>query len=254
MIVAWNSLMMSGLARSSVVFQQPGYYALARRAAQFILDLQRAGDRLHRLNYDGTVSVSAQSEDYALFIKALLDLHQAALSLNQDGSAWLTEATTLQAEFDEWLWSDESGGYYNTARDASGDLVVRERSYIDNATPAANGIAAANLVRLFLCTENLTYLDRAEHTLRAFNTVMEKAPQACPSLFAALDWFQTHTLVRTTAKQVQRLSVQYLPTTVFRVDDLPEGAIALVCQGLSCNEPARSEEQLHRQLQQSQTR
>lgn len=254
MIVAWNSLMMSGLARAAVVFQQPDYYALARRAAQFILDHQRVGDRLHRLNYDGTVSVSAQSEDYALFIKALLDLHQAALALNQDGSAWLTEATTLQAEFDEWLWSDESGGYYNTARDACEDLVVRERSYIDNATPAANGIAAANLVRLFLCTENLTYLDRTEHTLRAFNTVMEKAPQACPSLFAALDWFQTHTLIRTTAEQVQRLSVQYLPTTVFRVDELPEGAIALVCQGLSCNEPARSEAQLHRQLQQSQTR
>ncbi len=254
MIVAWNSLMISGLARAAVVFQRPDCYTLARRAAQFILTHQRQGDRLHRLNYGGTVSVAAQSEDYALFIKALLDLHQAALALNQDSSAWLTEAATLQAELDEWLWSDESGGYYNTAWDASGDLVVRERSYIDNATPAANGIAAANLVRLFLCTENLAYLDRAEHTLRAFNIVMEKAPQACPSLFAALDWFQTHTLVRTTAEQVQRLSAQYLPTTVLRVDELPEGAIALVCQGLSCNEPAQRENQLDRQLQQSQTR
>ena len=257
MIVAWNSLMVSGLARAAIVFQNREYYHLSAQAAQFILTNQQVDNRFHRLNYDGNVSVGAQSEDYALFIKALLDLHQAAIVLCQDDDAlnWSAHAVALQAECDEWLWSIESGGYFNTARDASNDLVVRERSYSDNATPSANGIAAANLVRLALSTENLEYLDRAEQTILAFSAVMNKTPQACPSLFAALDWFKTHTLVRTTVDRLQALSDQYLPTTVLkREDSLPDGAIALVCQGLSCNEPAMTIEQLNEQLQQSQLR
>jgi len=255
MIVAWNSLMISGLARAAMVFQNQDYYHLATGAAQFILAHQRVDGRFHRLNYDGNVSVSAQSEDYAFFIKALLDLQQAATTLSQDGAAWLTEAVSLQTEFDEWLWSIESSGYFNTARDASSDLVVRERSYIDNATPSANGVAAANLVRLALASEDLTHLDRAEQTLLAFSAVMTKAPQACPTLFSALDWFQTQTLVRTAEEHLQRLSQQYFPTTLLKqAGELPEGAIALVCEGLSCKEPATTSDQLNAQLKLSQTR
>jgi len=52
------------------------------------------------------------------------------------------------------FWSVEIAGYYNTATDAGHDLIVRERSYTDNATPAANGVAIANLVRLALLTED----------------------------------------------------------------------------------------------------
>jgi uncharacterized protein YyaL (SSP411 family) len=259
MIVAWNSLMISGLARAAVVFQRQDDYTLAANAAQFILDNQRVEGRFHRLNYDGTVSVSAQSEDYALFIKALLDLHQATMALGEatahSGSTWLTEAVTLQTEFDDWLWSIETLGYFNTARDASDDLVVREKSFSDNATPSANGVAAANLVRLALSTENLDYLTRAEHTFIAFSAVMNKAPQVCPSLFAALDWFHSHTLVRSSAEPLAMLGRRYLPTVVLKRDEqLPDGAIALVCEGLSCNAPATTDAELNEQLHQSQCR
>lgn len=259
MIVAWNSLMISGLARAASVWQQPAYLDLAVGAANFILTHQWVDDRLHRVNYDGVATVLAQSEDYALFIKALLDLHQASLSLvTQIGTAtdsepWLQQAVRVQAELDEFLWSLELGGYFNT--DARSDLLVRERSYVDNATPAANGVAAANLVRLSLLTADLSYLERTEQILQAFGTVMERSPQACPSLFSALDWFRNQTLVRVPAGSCPQLAQQYLPTTVWQaVIDLPAGVVGLVCQGLSCQEPARSWEQLQNQLQQSQIR
>lgn len=263
MIVAWNSLMISGLARAAAVFQRSEYYDLAVGATQFILDHQWVDDtpsmqtrqRLHRLNYDGTPQVLAQSEDYALLIKALLDLDQAALALSVPASAWLTHAVKVQAEFDDWLWSLELGGYYNTAKDASDDLVIRERSYSDNATPAANGVAAANLVRLALATENLEHLDRAEHILNAFGKVMDQMPQACPTLFAALDTFRNLTLVRTAPDQAAEFVQHYRPTTVVKVEsELPEGAIALVCQGLSCHEPAQTWEQAQAQIEVSQVR
>jgi uncharacterized protein len=251
MIVAWNSLMISGLARAAVVLDRSDYLNLAIRAAQFILDQQWQNGRFHRVNYDGKPEVIAQSEDYALFIKALLDVQQATQAqLDTTSVNWLDRAVRVQQEFDEFLWSVELGGYYNT--DARADLVVRERSADDNATPSANGVAIGNLVRLALLTEDLSYLDRAEQALQSFSRLMNEAPQACPSLFAALDWLQNHTLLRTSTEPLTALGRQYLPTVVYRLEPaLPADAIGLVCQGLSCQEPARSIDQLQEQLQQS---
>lgn len=256
MIVAWNSLMISGLARAAAVFEEPSYLAPAIRAAKFILENQWVKDRFHRVNYEGEVAVSAQSEDYAFFIKALLDLHQATLGIEQENAQfWLEKAQQVQTEFDEFLWSVELGGYFNTASDASDNLLVRERSYIDNATPSANGIAIANLVRLALLTEDLTYLDRAELALQAFSEIMNKSPSACPSLFTALDWYRNHTLIRTNNEELKFLKRQYLPTAVtILTDKLPPGTVGLVCQGLSCTEPSKNHEHLWQKIQQSLSR
>ncbi|HEY9297621.1 MAG TPA: thioredoxin domain-containing protein, partial [Phormidium sp.] len=232
------------------------YLAPAVQAAEFILENQWVKDRFHRVNYEGKVAVSAQSEDYAFFIKALLDLHQATLGIDQENTQfWLEKAQEVQAEFDNFLWSVELGGYYNTASDASNNLLVRERNYIDNATPSANGIAIANLARLALLTENLEYLDRAEQALQAFSEIMSKSPSACPSLFTALDWYRNHTLIRTTEEELKFLKLQYLPTAVtILTEELPTGTVGLVCQGLSCTEPAKNHEHLWQQIQQSLSR
>ncbi|MBD2594504.1 thioredoxin domain-containing protein [Nostoc spongiaeforme FACHB-130] len=251
MIVAWNSLMISGLARAGGVFQSPLYLELATQAANFIWENQFVNGRFHRLNYQGEATVLAQSEDYAFFIKALLDLQACSPEYKQ----WLEKAIAIQEEFDEFLWSVELGGYFNTSSDASQELIVRERSYADNATPSANGVAIANLVRLSLLTDNLHYLDLAEQGLKAFRSIMASHPQACPSLFTALDWYRNSTLIRSTSEQIQSLIPQYLPVAAFSVvSNLPEGSIALVCQGLKCLAPATSVEQMLQQVQQSQTR
>ncbi|WP_414574720.1 thioredoxin domain-containing protein [Anabaena sp. CCY 9402-a] len=252
MIVGWNSLMISGLARAAAAFHEPEYWEIAAQAANFILEHQFVDGRFHRLNYEGEATVMAQSEDYALFIKALLDLHQTQ---NPQQSLWLEKAIALQKEFNEFLWSVELGGYFNTASDASQDLIVRERSYADNATPSANGIAIANLVRLTLLTDDLHYLDLAEQGLQAFNSVMQQAPQACPSLFIAFDWYRNCTLIRSTSDKINLLLPRYLPTAVLTVvSNLPADSVGLVCQGLKCLPSAGNFEQLLQQVQQSQIR
>ncbi|MBN3958609.1 thioredoxin domain-containing protein [Nostoc sp. NMS8] len=251
MIVAWNSLMISGLAKAAGVFQEPLYLELAARAANFILENQFVDGRFQRLNYQGEPSVLAQSEDYALFIKALLDLQAS----NPEQEQWLENAIAIQDQFNEFLWSVELGGYSNTSRDFSQDLIVRERSYADNATPSANGVAIANLVRLALLTDNLDYLDLAELGLKAFKSVMHRAPQACPSLFTALDWYRNSTLIRSTTEQINSLIPKFLPAAVFAIiSDLPEGSVGLVCQGLKCLAPAESLEHLWQQVEKSQNR
>jgi uncharacterized protein len=253
MIVAWNSLMISGLAKAYTVLRDYSYLELAVKAANFIWDKQFVDGRFYRLNYEGQVAVGAQSEDYAFYIKALLDLHNC--QPEKENKFWLEKAVFVQEIFDEYLWSIELGAYFNTASDNSHDLIIRERSYSDNATPSANGIAIANLVRLALLTDDLKYLDLAEQALNAFKGMMKEHPQACPSLFTALDWYRNCTLIRSNSQQIQALASQYLPASVFSVvADLPPGSVGLVCQGLKCLPAANTVDKLLQQVQQSQNR
>lgn len=248
MIVAWNSLMISGLARAYGIFREALYWELAVDATEFIFAHQWKNARLHRLNYEGQAIVLAQSEDYAFLIKALLDLQTACPQQTQ----WLDRAINVQREFDNLFWSIEMGGYYNNAKDNSQDLIVRERSYIDNATPSANGVAVANLIRLARLTENLEYFEQAEQTLQAFSSILKQSPQACPSLFIALDWYRQSISVRATQDILERLIPQYFPTAVYRIDhQLPQDVLGLVCQGLSCLEPASTLEKLQDQMKQA---
>ncbi|MEM8641799.1 MAG: thioredoxin domain-containing protein [Cyanobacteria bacterium P01_G01_bin.54] len=248
MIVAWNSLMISGLARAATVFDLTLALELATQAAQFILDHQWQEGRLHRLNYNGQVAVSAQSEDYTLLIKALLDLHQATQAPD-----WLTTAVKVQTELDEQLWDAEQGGYLNAPPQTSQELIIQERSYIDNATPAANGVAVANLVRLSLLTESVAYGDRAEQILQAFSPILKASPTACPSLVNGLDWFLHGTSVRVEAGAIAPLQRQWLPKAVYKAaSDLPADAVGMVCRSFACLPPAMSPAELEQQIQKSQ--
>ncbi|GBO54471.1 thymidylate kinase [Pseudanabaena sp. lw0831] len=252
-ITAWNALTISGLANAYRAFQKPIYKQLAVNATKFILENQWIEGHLQRINYEGQAAVAAQSEDYAFLIKALLDLHQA---IPEEANFYLQQAIAIQAEFDRDFWDALSGGYFNTTSESSQHLLLRERNYQDNATPSPNGIAIANLVRIASLTEKLEYLDRAELALKRFGHVITNSPVACPSLLVAFDWFRNHTLVRTLPTQYECLNRQYLPAVMLRIDKhLPNpDAIAIVCQGFACLEPAMSIEICDRQLLRSTTR
>ncbi|MGB3671089.1 MAG: hypothetical protein WBG63_11805 [Phormidesmis sp.] len=186
MIVAWNALMISGLAKAGATFACIDYLALAIEPARYIQQNQQIEGKLYRLNYDGEVAVLARAEDYALLIKALIDIQQACLKFDDyrgQAADWLAAAIALQAQFDQTLGSAQEG-YFNASSD---QLIVKERSYQDSAVPSANGIAIASLVRLFLLTENLDYFTQAEAALVSFSHAIAKAPRACPSLLSALD-------------------------------------------------------------------
>jgi uncharacterized protein len=258
MIVSWNSLMISGLARAAAVFSEPAYLETAATAARFILDRQWVDGRLHRLYYEGEVAIPAQSEDYAFLIKALLDLHQASLAVGTatEAQTWLTAALSIQEEFDGYLWAMDGGGYFNAARDVAPELILREKSWMDNATPSANGVAIANLIRLAFLQEDLTLLDRAEQGLKAFSAAMQSSPSGCPSLFVALDWYANATIVRSSPQRIRDWMAQfYWPVVLFAIEEqLPEEAIGLVCKGLTCLPPAKTEATFLEQVNATQSR
>jgi len=247
MIVAWNSLMISGLARAYGVFGEEKYLELAEQSAHFILDHQWQNDRLYRLNYDGKVTVFAQAEDYAFLIKAFLDLHQN--KMNKGDNFWLDQAIKIQAEFEQYCGDQINGGYYNNSQENSDDLLIKEKSYIDNATPSANGVAISNLIRLGLLTDNLDYLEKGQQGLNLFGDILAKSSASCPSLFTALNWHLQGKKVKGNSQLIQELKLDYLPTTVYQIsENLPDNSIGMVCHGLSCLAPVESKTEILSQL------
>lgn len=255
LIVAWNSLMIAGLARAYQVFRDPQMLALAEGAARFLTTQQWNGEALYRLNYDGVVAVPAKAEDYAFLIRALLHLHQTQVTQDPEAANhWLNLAITIQAHFDQTLWDPEAGGYFMADPVQSQDLVIREKETQDNATPSANGIALQNLVRLAALTGDLKYLDRAETGLRTFATLMQNQPRSCPSLYGALDLYQHFCKVSALPQEQQALQQQYHPTTLFTADPLPPESVGMVCEGLKCLPPVAETWVLRQYLEKAETR
>ncbi|MEO0356415.1 MAG: thioredoxin domain-containing protein [Cyanobacteria bacterium P01_A01_bin.3] len=253
MIVAWNSLMISGLAAVARVFGDRQALELAIAAANYIWDSQRLEDgTFARLNYGGIAVEPAKSEDYATYIKAVLDLQQASLAVPDLSSPdWLARALELQREMDSRLLDADTGAYFVAGGDRSDELIVREKDYHDNATPAGNGLAIQNLVRLFGLTGDSGWWERAQQALAGWSHTMERF--ACPVLFAALDSFYNHIQVTIQPADASVLLARYIPTTSVQVDDRAPGA-GLVCIETKCLKPAESFEALLTQLEVNQCR
>ncbi|MCM2312961.1 MAG: hypothetical protein NDI84_16330, partial [Steroidobacteraceae bacterium] len=82
----------------------------------------------------------------------------------------------------------ESGGFYFTADDHE-SLILRPKTFGDDATPAGNGVAARVLLRLGYLLAEPRYLDAVERTLRAAGSLLERYPHGHASLLMALDEF-----------------------------------------------------------------
>lgn len=183
-VTAWNGLMISAFAKAGEELKDQHYLAIAQRAAFFIkkhLYDQKQGTLL-RSWYQGRSTEQGFAEDYAFLIQGLLDLHEAS----SDG-AWLAWAEELQEKMNELFWDQELGGYFSSA---AGDphLLVRMKEDYDGAEPAANSIAASNLLRFSRCstTRFKNAAEMAERIFQIMMTTLTSMPTAVPQLLAAL--------------------------------------------------------------------
>jgi hypothetical protein len=92
----------------------------------------------------------------------------------------------LQEEQERRLGA-ESGGYYNAA--AADDLLARGKELFDGAMPAANAVAALNLLDLHAATGDARHRAAAERTLRAFAPIVATHPDGARTLTLALSRF-----------------------------------------------------------------
>lgn len=179
-VVSWNGLAISGLARTAAALTATDptaakiYLESAISAASFIKSslYDPSTKTLVRVYRDGSAGTTpALSDDYAFLTAGLIDLYEATFD-----DAWLAFADALQKTQIE-LFSDQSasGGFFGTPAHAT-DILIRSKDAMDNAEPSTNGVSAGNLFRLAAILDDEAYEKLAKRTVRAFEVEMGQHP------------------------------------------------------------------------------
>jgi uncharacterized protein YyaL (SSP411 family) len=182
-LVSWNGLMISAMARGARVLEETRYRRSAEKAARFIMDELMEGGRLRHSYKDGKATGAAFAEDYAFLAAGLIDLFEAT-----QNPEWLAQAVALMNLLEKHHRADNTGGFYRTADDHE-KLLAREVETRDGAIPCAGSIAAMNELRLWTLTTDENWRKRAETTLRGYAAVLANRPWALDEMMLAVDYY-----------------------------------------------------------------
>ena len=182
-ITAWNGLMISAFALAARVFGEQAYEDAARRAVrcveQYLVD--PASGRLLRRYRDGEARFEGQLDDYTFFVQSLIDLYETT------GEAGYLRSAVRLTEMQIDLFEDrEGGGFFDTAGEES--LLVRMKEHYDGAEPAANSVAARNLLRLARLLDRGEWSSIAERTIASGGKLLVSQPVALPLMVSVLDF------------------------------------------------------------------
>jgi uncharacterized protein YyaL (SSP411 family) len=180
-ITAWNGLMIAALARGARVLDRSDLLASAAAAATFIRAELWDGERLWRSYRGKRGDAPAFAADHAFLISGLIEMHGADAD-----PAWLDWAREVQSVLDRDHWDDSRAGYVMRT-ELAGETLLTIREDYDGAEPAANHVAAENLLKLAVLFDDPAFAKRAEAILRAGAKAAEAQPFAVPVLLGALD-------------------------------------------------------------------
>ena len=135
-LTSWNGLAIGGLAAASRTLERCEYAEAAHQAVRFLRENCWRDGRLLAVHKDGQSRFPAYLDDYASLAWGLLELVQA----RWDTAAfnWAVELAEVMLEHFE---DAATGGFYFTADDGE-TLILRPKTFADDATPAGNGVAA----------------------------------------------------------------------------------------------------------------
>lgn len=181
-LTSWNALMISAYAYAYKVTSKKEYLDSANEAKDFICKnlMKKDFTLLHRYR-DGEARFDGTLEDYAYFIKSLLDLYEAGF--NEED---LQLAIDLNNKTTELFYDTENGGYFDV-KENTADIVLKTKDTYDGAEPGANSIQLQNILRLSVITDDEELKDMAEESLRAFSGDFNRMPFTSPQMLCALN-------------------------------------------------------------------
>jgi uncharacterized protein YyaL (SSP411 family) len=251
-LTAWNGLMIRGLAVAGRLLEAPRLTDAALAALDFLRrECWREG-RLYATWKHGAARLPAYLDDHAFLLDALLEALQSRFRASD-----LAFACDLADALLERFADRERGGFWFTAEGEDPPL-SRPKSFVDEAVPSGNGVAAQALARLGWLTGETRYLDVAEAAVRAGYASLSRAPEAHAALLNALDeWLEPVEIVviRGALPELERwrsaLASRYAPRRMVLAipadeAELPEAladkrprarTVAYICRGPVCSEP-----------------
>jgi uncharacterized protein YyaL (SSP411 family) len=265
-VCAWNGLTLTAFAEAAFLLDNQGFLEIAERNAQFLTTKMWQDGRLHRVWKDGSARLNAYLEDYAFVIEGLIALYQAS-----GRREWLFKAGELMELQIERFSDGESGQFYFTSNDHE-QLLVRQKEYLDNATPSGNSVSCLNLLRLGEFFDRTSYRDRAGQMLATITQALGRFPLGLSYWLQALDFFigpiDQIVMVGPAVERQALLNVVralYLPNKVLAVsspgdraaDNVPllsgkttvgGKAAAYICRERTCLRPVTAAEELDAML------
>ncbi|MGI8710889.1 MAG: thioredoxin domain-containing protein [Acidimicrobiales bacterium] len=247
-ITEWNALMVSTLAEAGSATGNRLWTDEAVRTAEFLLAHLRTpeGRWLRSWQHDGDTGTArhfALAVDYAALLDAFTRLGEAT------GQArWIAAAQAVAEDLIRLFWDPDQPGFFTTGHDAE-RLIVRSKDLLDNATPAANSLAAVGLLRLSALTGDGRCRDHAEEVVESLAGAAGDHPAAFAHLLGAVDLLvhgiDEVAVVGDVPNLVLAVQTRYLPRAVLAWGEpyespLWEGrepGLAYVCREFTCRAP-----------------
>jgi len=183
-LTSWNGLALAAFCKGYQITGEKKYLEAALKNAAFVTGELLDGDALTHAYRGGKSSPGRFLEDYAYYIKGLLDLYESDPSENNH--RWLEFADRLAAKVLE-LFVDDDGVFYLRPAGRE-DLIVRPRDENDGAVPAPGSVMVYNLLKLDRLTESKSYAASAEKALKALSGQLKSYPTSMTSALFALDY------------------------------------------------------------------
>ena len=229
-VTAWNGLAIGALARCGMALGCPEWIEAAETAAAFLRRELWVDGHLFRSFRGHRGDAPGFPADHAFLISGLIELHAA-----RPDAGWLGWACEVQQDLDRRYW-DENAGAYQVMHRVGGDDLWTLRDDHDGAEPAANHVAAINLLQLAVLTGDDGYANRAARILDAAAGLLEDNPFSVPVLAAAAD-LRDRGVTKIELPEnpdeavMQKLRAAYLPRAVVTRG---AGGEVLLCSGMSC--------------------
>jgi uncharacterized protein YyaL (SSP411 family) len=226
-------MMLKSFAFASRLLKRSDYLAIAVNNAEFLLqNLQRDGRLLRTYKEGQGAKLNAYLEDYSYLADGLLALYEASFDLR-----WLQEAQKLTDTMLAQYWDDSIQGFYDTATDHE-TLVVRPRSYFDNAVPSGQSAAVDVLLRLALLTGDTdSYRPKATAVLSQFAEMAAQHPSGFGRSLCALDFYFSAPKEIVLAGQADQPELEALLEVIYSAY-LPNKVVMLATSQLSASELA----------------
>lgn len=157
-LLNWNALMLSACCKAYAALGEDAYKEMALQNDAFIWQKMKRADAANALWHRykaGATAFPAFLDDYAFYIRALLDLQE--MTANQE---YLLRAHALTRTVIEHFSDEQEIFFYFTPEEQT-DVIVRKKDIYDGATPSGNAVMAENLDRLGVLLGQPAYRERA---------------------------------------------------------------------------------------------
>jgi hypothetical protein len=260
-LTSWNGLVLAAFAEAARVLSDERYREVAEANAAFVLkNLWRDGRLLHTYKA-GQAKVDGMLEDYAYYGLGLVELYKLTGDLSHlEWAKELLEA--ILARFHD----DERGGFFETSTDAA-ELLLRQKSTFDAATPSGNGAAALLALWLSRYYARPEWEEVAEEVLGLVSDQLLHAPTGFGTSWQCIEFLLSphHELaIVGTPSAREPLEAEaashFLPYLLIAPADVGRGlpllegrdsgygALAYVCEDMVCQLPVATVEALNAQL------